>query len=289
MGSDAKILVFWMLSFKPTFSLSSFTFIKELFIFSLLSVIRMVSSAYLKLLIFFLAILIPTCDSSSLALPIMHSAYRGFSRGLVVKNPPASAGEVRDTSSIPASGRSPGEEHGNPLQYTCLENPLDSGAWQVTFHRVTQNQTWLKQLSTQTLCIWGKWVEWQYTALTYPLPSLNQSVVPCQVLAVASWPAYKLHGRQVWYSHLLKCFPQFVVIHIFKGFSIVNEAEVDVFLEFSCIFYDPDDDANWSVVPLPFLNPAGTSRSSQFTNCWNLTWRILSIPLLACEMSTVVW
>ena len=49
---------------------------------------------------------------------------------------------------------------------------------------------------------------------------------------------------QVWYSHLLESFPQFVVIHTFKGFSIVNEAEVDVFLEFSCFFYDPDDVAN---------------------------------------------
>ena len=45
----------------------------------------------------------------------------------------------------------------------------------------------------------------------------------------------------VWYSHLLNNFPQFVVIHTVKGFSIVNEAEVDVFLEFSCFFYDPTD------------------------------------------------
>ena len=45
----------------------------------------------------------------------------------------------------------------------------------------------------------------------------------------------------VWYSHLLKNFPQFVMIHTVKGFSIVNEAEVDVFLEFSCFFNDPTD------------------------------------------------
>ena len=45
----------------------------------------------------------------------------------------------------------------------------------------------------------------------------------------------------VWYSHLSKNFPQFVVIHIVKGFSVVNEAEVDVFLEFPCFFYDPED------------------------------------------------
>ena len=48
----------------------------------------------------------------------------------------------------------------------------------------------------------------------------------------------------VWYSHLFKTFPQFVVIHTVKGFSIVKEAEVDVFLEFSCFFYDPMDVGN---------------------------------------------
>ena len=61
MGPDAMILVFWMLSFKPTFSLSSFIFIKRLFSSSSLSVIRVVSSAYLRLLIFLLEILIPAC------------------------------------------------------------------------------------------------------------------------------------------------------------------------------------------------------------------------------------
>ena len=65
--------VFWMLSFKPTFSLSSFTFIKKLLSFSSLSAIRMVSSVYLRLLIFFPAILISTCTSSSLA---FHTAYK---------------------------------------------------------------------------------------------------------------------------------------------------------------------------------------------------------------------
>ena len=51
-------------------------------------------------------------------------------------------------------------------------------------------------------------------------------------------------GKVVWYSHLFKNFPQFVVIHIVKGFSVVNEAEVDVFLEFPCFFYDPMDVGN---------------------------------------------
>ena len=51
-------------------------------------------------------------------------------------------------------------------------------------------------------------------------------------------------GKMVWYSHLLKNFPQFVVIHVVKGFSVINEAELDVFLEFSCFFYDPIDVGN---------------------------------------------
>ena len=78
MGLDAMILVFWMLSFKPASSLSSFTLIKRLFInsSSLLSAIRVVSSAYLRLFIFLLAILIPACDSSNLVLRIMYSAYK---------------------------------------------------------------------------------------------------------------------------------------------------------------------------------------------------------------------
>ena len=76
MGPDAMILVFWMLSFKPTFSLSSVTFIKRLFSYSSLSAIRVVSSAYLRLLIFLLAILIPACASSSSAFLMMYSAHK---------------------------------------------------------------------------------------------------------------------------------------------------------------------------------------------------------------------
>ena len=75
MGLGAMIFVFWMLSFKPTFSLSSFTFIKRLFRSSSLSAIRVVSSAYLRLLIFLPAILIPACASSSSAFHMIYSAY----------------------------------------------------------------------------------------------------------------------------------------------------------------------------------------------------------------------
>ena len=75
MGSDTMNLIFWTLSFKPTFSLSSFTCIKRLFSSSSLSAIRVVSSAYLRLLIFLLAILIPPCASSSPAMRVMYSPY----------------------------------------------------------------------------------------------------------------------------------------------------------------------------------------------------------------------
>ena len=74
MGPDAMIYVFWMLNFKPAFLLSSFTFIKRLFSSSSLSAIRVVSSAYLRLLIFLLAILMPAYDSSSPAFLMMYSA-----------------------------------------------------------------------------------------------------------------------------------------------------------------------------------------------------------------------
>ena len=60
---------------------------------------------------------------------------------LVVKNPPVNAGDVRDAGSIPESERSPEGGHGNPLQYSCLENPMDRGPWQPTVHRVTKSQT----------------------------------------------------------------------------------------------------------------------------------------------------
>ena len=75
-GLNATILVSWMLNFKPAFSFSSFTLIRRLFCSSLLSAIRVVSSAYLRLLIFLPAVLIPACDSSSTAFHMMYSAYK---------------------------------------------------------------------------------------------------------------------------------------------------------------------------------------------------------------------
>ena len=71
------------------------------------------------------------------------SLARASQVALVVKNPPANAGDRRDAGSIPGSGRSPGEGNGNPLWYPCLENPMDRGAWRATVHRVTKSQTQL--------------------------------------------------------------------------------------------------------------------------------------------------
>ena len=93
MRPDAMIFVFWMLSFKPTFSLCSFTFIKRLFY---------------ELLV---------CRRDSLVAQMVESAWN-----------------VGDLGSTPGSGRSPGERNGNPLQYSCLENPMDRGAWPTTVH-----------------------------------------------------------------------------------------------------------------------------------------------------------
>ena len=212
MGQGAMILVLWMLSFKPTFSLSSFTFIKRLFSSSSPSTIRVVSSAYLRLLIFLPTIFIPACASSSLAFWMMYSAYKLYKQG----------------------------DNIHPFRA--------------------------------------------------PFPIWNQSAVPCPVLIVASWPAKRFLKRQVkWVGiPIYKNFPQFVVIHTVKGFCVVNKAEVDVFLELACFFYDPPDVCNL------ISGSSAFSKSSlniwNFTVCvpWSLTWRILNIPLLACEMSSIV-
>ena len=168
MGSDAMILVFWMLSLKPTFPLSSFTFIKRLFSSSSLSTIRVMSSAYLRLLIFLPAILIPACASSSPTFPVMYSAYKLNKQGDNI-------------------------------------------------------QPWL-----------------------IPFPIWNQSVVPCPVLTVASWPAYRFLKRQVRWSGIPISFRifQFIVIHTVECFGIVNEAEIDGFMALSCFFDDPVDIGN---------------------------------------------
>ena len=70
----------------------------------------------------------------------------------MVKNPTANAGDIRDTGLIPGSGRSPGEGKGNPLQYSCLENPKHRGTWWAIVHRVAMSQIPQKQRSMHTRC-----------------------------------------------------------------------------------------------------------------------------------------
>ena len=77
--------------------------------------------------------------------------------------------------------------------------------------------------------------------------------------------------------------------HTVKGFGIVNKAEVDDFWNLLAFSMIQRMLAIWSLVPLPFLKPAWTSGSSWFTYCWSLAWKTLSIILLACEMSAIVW
>ena len=109
-----------------------------------------------------------------------------------------------------------------------------------------------------------------------PFPIWNQSVVPCPALTAACTPAYiqisQEAGQVVWYSHLMKNFPQFVVIHTVKGFGVLNKAEVDIFLEFSCVFYDPTDIGN--------LISGSSAFSKSSLNIWKFSIHILLKPSL---------
>ena len=100
---------------------------------------------------------------------------------------------------------------------------------------------------------------------------------------------YFWYGMYFWYSHLFKNFPQFVVIHTVKSFSIVSEAEVDIFLEFSCLFYDPVDVGN--------LISGSSAFSKSSLNIWKFTVHVLLKPCLenfehyfaSMWMSAIVW
>ena len=129
-------------------------------------------------------------------------------------------------------------------------------------------------------------------ALTYSFPSLepvccSMSSSNCCFLTYIQ--ISQEAGQVVWYSHHFQNFPQFVVIHTVKGFGLVNKAEVDVFLELSCLFDDPMDVGNLISGSSVFSKSSLNIWSSWFTYCWSLAWRILSITLLACEMSAIVW
>ena len=105
-----------------------------------------------------------------------------------------------------------------------------------------------------------------------PFPIWNQSVVPCPVLTVASWPAYRFLKRQVRWSSIQISFRifQFFAIHSVKGVGLVNKAEIDVFLELSCFFYDPEDVGN--------LISGSSAFSKTSLNIWKFTVHILWKP-----------
>ena len=132
-------------------------------------------------------------------------------------------------------------------------------------------------------------------------PILNQSVVPRLILLLLDLLQVSQEtGKVVWYSHLFKNFPQVFVIHTVKGFRVVNEAEVDVFLEFSCFFYDPMDVGNlisgssassksslyiWKFSVHILLKPSLKDFEHDLTSMWNecncvVVWTFFGIALL---------
>ena len=105
-----------------------------------------------------------------------------------------------------------------------------------------------------------------------PFPIWNQSVVPCPVLTVAYWPAYRFLKRQVRWSGIPISFRifQFIVIHTAKGFGIVKKAEIDVFLELSCLLDDPVDVGN--------LISGSSTFSKSSLNIWKFSVHLLLKP-----------
>jgi len=187
------ILVFWMLSFEPAFSLSSFTFIKRLFSSSL-SATRVVSPVYLRLLIFLLAILIPACASASLAFCMMYSAYK-------------------------------------------LNKQVDNTALAHSFSNL------------EPVCC--------------SMSSSNCCFLTCIQISQEA-------GEVLWYSHHFQKFPQFIVIHTVKGFSLVTKAKIDVCLELLCFFDDTTGVGN--------LISGSSVFSKSSLNIWKFMVHILLKP-----------
>ena len=136
----------------------------------------------------------------------------GLPQWLSSKESACNAGATGDVSSIPASGRSPGEGHGNPLQYSCLENPMDRGAWWAAVHGVTKSWTRLKRLSTHAhllnLCCW--WClqfggslnitkQWWLVIFSYLFFFLNPvGLATRKTLAYKSIFPFKINPPQYW-------------------------------------------------------------------------------------------
>ena len=110
---------------------------------------------------------------------------------LVVKNLSANAGDIRDEGLIPGLGRSPGRGNGNPLQCSCLENPMETGAWWATVHRVAKSWTWLKWLSTHTVPVLMKHM---LLFSCYSGSNLQKNWTPLGSLMDCSLPGSSVHG-----------------------------------------------------------------------------------------------
>ena len=124
---------------------------------------------------------------------------------LVVKNPPANAGDIRNASLIPRSERSPGGGHGNLLQYSCLENPMDRGVWWATIHRVTKSWTRLKPLSMQNLFFLNfRFQAWHIQLfLLWPWLLVLNSIPHSKPYHTCSIGILCLFTQQVFIKHLL--------------------------------------------------------------------------------------
>ena len=108
----------------------------------------------------------------------MHVCMGGVPGGSVVEKSPANAGDTGDTGSIPGLGRSPGEGNGNPLRYSCLENPVDRGAWWATVHEGPKSQT---QLSRHTCtCVLGSGWGLVGKSSSYPLGHGHPRLIDAQ-------------------------------------------------------------------------------------------------------------
>ena len=143
----------------------------------------------------------------------------------------------------------------------------------------------------QTSLRTGAWTRSHHQAQFCGSATLRRHGCVRSWLTGVSRPAHRFLRRQVSWSAVpisWRIF-QFFMIHTVKGFGIVNKAEVDAFLEFFCFFYDPVDVVNLISGSSAFSKSSlNIWNNLWFTNCWSLAWRILSITLLACEMSAIV-
>ena len=134
----------------------------------------------------------------------------GFPGGSAVKNLPANAGDARDTGSIPKSGRSPGGGNGKPLQYSCLENPMDRGAWWTTVYSVTKNWTQQQPCPRARTGRKGTFLslpQASVQALLYPWKGLSSPSLLDRLRSSLAIPFVLLHMLKGIYfcSHLYPC------------------------------------------------------------------------------------